>query len=141
MSFYVNKYDSGLSRFTPPTLNPQDYQQISVSAISYDELIDLYGYPDFVKIDLEGYDKIILNYMLNKNLWPNYLQFENNGIDLLERIITTNKYDSFNIVSFYNFSKFYDFSQYRNAGPIGIDIKSPWLSGFRILEVYKDIKH
>lgn len=141
VTFYVNKFDSGASTFCLPTFNKNDFYSISVLSISYRELINKYGNPDFVKLDLEGYDKVVLNYMIENNKLPDYLQFENQGIEMLKKIVDTNVYRSYNIVPFYNFSKIYNFSHERNAGPIELDIKSPWLSGEQLIVLFNFLPH
>ncbi|SHE64305.1 methyltransferase, FkbM family [Psychroflexus salarius] len=141
VTFYTNKYETGLGRFTIPDNNLMDYEEIIVKSISYKSLIDQFGHPDFVKIDLEGYDKIILNYLIEKELLPKYLQFENQGLDYLKKIISLGIYKSFNIVSFYNFSKIYNATKLRTAGPFGLDVKSPWISKSKILKLYQSLPH
>lgn len=141
VGFYINKFTTGLGRFTEPKINPLDYEKIKVPSISYKTLIETYGLPDFVKIDLEGYDRVILNYMLENELLPNYLQFENQGFETLSKILETNKYQSFNIVSFYNYAKFYEKSTLRFAGPFREEIKSPWLSKNNLISLYKSLNN
>ena len=141
VNFFINKFESGLSRFTPPKVNPQDFYTILVPAVSYLELIEKYGVPDFVKIDLEGYDKVVLNYLIEHNLLPDYLQFENQGFDMLKKIVDLKVYNSYNIVSFYNFEKIYNYRDERNAGPIDLDIKSPWLSDKQIINLYQSLNY
>jgi len=141
VNFYVNKFDSGASTFCVPTFNMNDFYSISVSSISYRELIDKYGNPDFVKLDLEGYDKVVLNYMIENNKLPDYLQFENQGIEMLKKIVDSKVYRSYNIVPFYNFSKIYNFSHERSAGPIELDIKSPWLTSKQLIALYNFLPH
>ncbi len=141
VTFYVNKFDSGASSFCIPVNNESEFYPITVQSISYQDLLVKFGNPEFVKIDLEGYDYAILNYLLQENKLPAYLQFENVGLELLEKIIESGYYKSFNIVSFYNYSKIYKKSHDRNAGPIELDIKSPWLSAQNIIDLYKNLKH
>ena len=141
VNFFVNKFDSGASSFCPPTSNINDFYSIKVPSVTYESLLKNYGKPDFVKIDLEGYDIAVVNYLIESNNLPDYLQFENLGIETIERIVDLKYYTSFNIVPFYNFSKHYNFSHERNAGPIELDIKSPWLTGNEIIKLYKSLKH
>lgn len=142
VKFYIHKFKSGLSTFCTPNISfKNDYLELTVKAVTYEHLIHKYGNPDFVKIDLEGYDKVVLDYMIRQNMLPDYLQFENQGFDMLQKIIDLKIYNSYNIVTFYNFSKFYDYNHERNAGPLGTDIKSPWLSGEQLIKLYKTINH
>jgi len=140
--FYINLYSSGLSRSTPPKIHPEDFRIIQVPQISYGELVNCYGKPDLVKLDLEGFDKVVINYMLKNNLLPPYIQFENCGIDTIENIVASGFYNSWNIVSQYNLKKTYGkkmSSVFSN--PIDEDIISPWLNSSDIIDLYKKMPH
>lgn len=137
VDFHINKFDSGLSRFSPPSYHPEDFVVIKIEAISYRQLIGQYGEPWFVKIDLEGYDKILLDYLIVHKLLPPYISTENCGLPMLKKLIATNTYSTFNIVSFYNFTDYYKKTTDKTAGPFGKDIKSPWLSANDLVELYK----
>lgn len=141
VEFFVHKFESGLGRFTTPKFEPENYRSINVESITYGEIVDIYGLPDLVKIDLEGYDKEILAHLIDNQLLPEYLIFENQGAAFLDRILKTGKYDSFNIVPFYNFSKFYYSSKKRTSGPLATDIKSPWLTISAIKDLYNQLPH
>lgn len=142
VNFYINKYSSGLSRFTAPKIHPEDFKIIKIHQVTYGELVKRYGKPDFVKIDLEGFDKFVINYMLENNLLPPYIQFENCGIDTIENLVASNFYKSWNIVSKYNFKKIYGKGVLVNfSNPIDEDIISPWLNSNCVIELYKAMPH
>ncbi len=141
VDFYINRYTSGHSMFTKPTKNANDYDITKINSITLTQLFSEFGVPYFIKIDLEGYDKFILNYLINHNMLPEYLQFENNGVDILNKILDLNYYISYNIVAFYNFEKFYNKENNLTAGPIGADIKSVWLDKNEIIKIYKLLPH
>lgn len=157
VSFFIHKFHSVWSTFVVPQKNFQDYEEIKVGIITYQELLEKYGEPYYVKIDLEGFDVLLIKYMIEHNLLPRYFSFENNGIQLLKEILETGIYSRFNIVSFYNFYEIYpDWESQLNsrsgnymskillkashsAGPMGEDIKSPWLSEEKIIELYMKV--
>lgn len=65
-------------------------QKIEVETISLDQLIDIYGVPDFCKIDVEGYEKEVLS-GLNKKIGLiafefNYPSFEMETLFCLEKL-------------------------------------------------------
>jgi FkbM family methyltransferase len=139
VAFYVHKFDSALSSFIPPKSTILDYRTVHVPSYTYSQLVEIYGAPDFVKIDLEGLDGMVINDMVSMNLMPRYLQFENQDVETLRRLVNLDFYKSFNIVSFVNFQKIYGIEHIRNAGPIGEDIISPWLRGDNIITLYQSI--
>jgi len=142
VDFYVNKYSSGLSRFTPPNIHPEDFRVIQIEQITYGELVKRYGRPDMVKIDLEGYDKIVIDYMIENGLLPPYLQFENCGIDVIEKLEALHFYKCWNIVAQYNRRIIYKKSNSSAvSNPINGDIVSPWLDSISIIHLYKNITH
>jgi len=140
VDFYVHHYETELSSFVVPKTNVRDYTRISTPSISVAELVRRYGNPDFVKCDLEGYDKVLLNHLLVNNELPEYLAIENPGRDMLERLVRAGKYQSFNLVPFYNYENVYGVAAGGTAGPLGSDIRSPWLSGDKVLELYASLK-
>lgn len=140
VDFYVNKYNSTLSTFCKPE-NLKDYTVIKIQSVNIVQLIRDYGNPDFIKIDVEGLDEEIIKDLLLLNLLPAYLQYENSGSELLRLLINSGKYQSYNIVSFYNFASIYPDHERFEAGSFGSDIKSPWLTEHQIVELTGKMPH
>lgn len=136
MTFYIHKYDSVLSTLEKPAKHLSDYEIIFVESITYNDILENYGCPDCLKIDIEGYDKVIINDVVNTGKLPNYISFENCGIETLKKILDLDYYQSFNIVSFYNFEKIYKANEKIYHVPLDQTILSPWLSKKDILNVY-----
>lgn len=136
MTFYIHKYDSVLSTLEKPLKHLSDYEIIFVESITYKEILENYGCPDCLKVDIEGYDKVILNDVVNTGKLPNYISFENCGIETLKKMLDLDYYQSFNIVSFYNFEKIYKANEKIYPVPLDQTILSPWLSKKDILNVY-----
>lgn len=139
VDFYIHRYHSGLSRFPVPEQHIEDYTKIRVSSISYQQLIDQFGLPDLVKIDLEGADLLILQSILESSVIPAYVSVENWGRPVLEALLSHPGFHYYNLVSFYNFSSIYGYSGIDTAGPFGTDIKSPWLNRSAISAVYNQM--
>ena len=58
--------------------------KVSVSSISFFDLIDLYGIPYYLKVDVEGCDVLIASNLSQLNEKPEVVSFELNKIDYLE---------------------------------------------------------
>ncbi|MCF1716984.1 hypothetical protein L0U88_20245 [Flavihumibacter sp. RY-1] len=136
IEFYIHRYHSGLSTLNVPKNNSYDYKKIRVIGCSFKDLITTYGAPDMVKIDLEGADLNVLESIHQNPPFPDYISVENCGPETLNNLLKFNKYSRFNIVSFYNFKSVYGYTGIDTAGPFGADIKSPWLSREKIIEVF-----
>lgn len=137
--FFIHRYDSGLSRFLPPTSDSEDYEILEIEAISIDEVFKIYGMPYYLKIDLEGFDKKVIQHLLDSRIFPEYISFENPGKEMLVDFLDKSSYASFNLVSFYNFTSFYGKKRDKTAGPFGDEIKSPWLNSDNLLKVYEQM--
>ncbi len=133
--FYIHKYNSVLSTFCIPN-NQKDFNRINIKSINIKSLIETFGDPDFIKIDIEGLDGDIIEQLIDLGKLPKYLQYENCGNDILQKVLLTRKYKSFNIVSFYNFNSIYNNHLTYEAGPFGNDILSPWLKQNQLCELY-----
>ena len=81
---------------------------VPIRSVFLNDIFVRYGVPDYLKIDLEGYDKEILRFLHeNPSSWPNYLSFERQYPPLIQEFFINSPYEHYNIVSFYNYKKIY----------------------------------
>lgn len=139
-----------LSQFSKPIDSIlEDYEENFLPSKNIIELIEQYGEPYFIKIDIEGYDHIILKELFKTNIRPPYISAESHQADVFATLVACGGYNSFKMVegatvgAKYNnarfikktgeegFFKFLDHS----AGPFGNDIIGPWMSANTILRV------
>ena len=105
------------------------------------DLVEKYGNPYYIKIDLENYDDIILEELFINNIVPNYISAESNNIKTFALMISYGKYNSFKLVNgsdvhiIYKNHKIETLNGYQDysfpiysAGPFGNDINGPWIS-------------
>ena len=151
--FYVHRMNHGLSQLGKPE-HPEQYDRINIPSLNVGELLQKYLSTDsvlkyYVKVDLENYDRYIIDAMFNMNFFPNWLSVESHSIEVMSLIISSGKYSFFNIIEGsqirdnYNKTKvgfedkLVDFSFPEHpAGPFGNDIREAWVSGddlFKIL--------
>ena len=140
IAFMIDPLKPGLSHIAT-----EEEQQTAGSSVARIKSILLekifleYGCPDYLKIDLEGYDKHIIEWLCDsQTYWPYELSFERLNATVLDRFLENSPYKYFNILSFYNPRKrYWADDRSSSAGPFGPDIRSPWMERADFLKVYK----
>jgi hypothetical protein len=141
-NFYLHTERHLLSQFPKPSIsNEKHFKKITVSAKSVMNLIEKYGNPYYIKIDLENYDDIILEELFINKIIPNYISAESNNIKTFALMIAYGKYNSFKLVNgsdvhiIYKNQKIKTLNGYQNysfpiysSGPFGNDINGPWIT-------------
>ncbi len=99
MDFYINKYDSGWSSFHLNLANrgSSGHETIRVETKSLDQLITEYGIPYYIKIDIEGNDRIALHSLMKCAEKPKYLSIELYDIDEID-LLNQLGYNKFKII-------------------------------------------
>ena len=116
---------------------------VRIKSVLLEQLFREFGVPEYLKMDLEGYDKHIVNWLCDcQRYWPLELSFERVPTMILERLLATSPYKYFNIVSFYNQQKvFRNKTITQGAGPFGSDIRSPWMNRNDFRGAYKKMPY
>lgn len=118
-------------------------QELKVPVKTLASIIATYGQPFYVKIDIEGHDRIALESMLEGDLLPEYVSIENGNAGMLNMLIQAG-YDSFKYVSQRHvvltrmtppaqhgrFIK-HVFSM-GSSGPFGEETAGPWLEADKV---------
>jgi FkbM family methyltransferase len=151
--FYLHKVNHGLSQMTKP-YNLDDFERIEIDSLNVIELIEKYvsehnGFKYYLKVDLENYDKFIIKDIFEKDYFPHYLSVESHDVEVMSRLIASEKYSYYNIVEGSEVEKNYRKSKIQvgddlieftfpahSAGPFGDDIAGGWFDSgdlFRIL--------
>jgi FkbM family methyltransferase len=97
--FYRNldKDDWSSFRRGAGTRNGTRFEEIAVECITIGALLSRYGLPYYMKIDVEGADKIILNDMARLEARPQFMSAEEYGVDVI-RDMSRLGYDQFQII-------------------------------------------
>ena len=146
-SFYIFEPLDVCSTILPETklfyknkrIQKSDYKEIKVVQKNILELIQTYGRPFYIKIDLEHYDHVILKEIFLSNIRPQYISSECHNIEVFNLMLNQNDYKYFKLVKG-NFPKFlkYKIRDYNgfeiehrfddhSAGPCCEDIEGNWL--------------
>lgn len=140
--FYIHQNYHVLSQFPKPDADFLDkFEPIKLLQRTASSIINEYGNPHFVKIDLEHYDQYVLKEIFLKKIQPTYVSVEMHDFVVYD-ILKNMGYRSFNTVDGetvperYKDLSFIDINgdecsysfPYHSAGPFGSDItKSAWL--------------
>lgn len=139
--FYLHKKHHTLSQFPEPK-DKENFERILLPSKSVMHIIDKYGDPYYIKIDIENYDDAILHSLFVNNIFPPYISAESHNITTFALLASMGKYDSFKLVqgwtipvkfkyhkiNLVNRFEIYSFPAH-SAGPFGEDIPGPWLTG------------
>jgi hypothetical protein len=111
-------------------------------------LIERYGHPHYIKIDIEGHDQEIVRNLIENRIFPEFISAESHTIDVFALLASSNFYTSFNLVegrsvvkkykntpiSTLTGQEFFSFSNHA-AGSFGEDIKTPWMTSEHFFEL------
>jgi FkbM family methyltransferase len=158
--FYVHKSNHVLSQFPPPEqARAHEFEEIELPSENVVSLIEKYGEPFYIKIDVEHYDQVILEHLFANGVMPPYISAESHSADVLAMLIALGKYEAFKLVDGRSVPVKYKNAQIKtrdgvhthsfpehSAGPFGEDIAGPWMTRnnfFRLLSFaglgWKDI--
>lgn len=139
--FYVHKTDSVVSKLSAPTERPEEYDKISIRAVNVCEIVAEHGTPYFIKIDLEGYDPVVLDALFRAGIKPPFISAESHSIDVFANMLVLGGYRAFNLVDGLSVEQQYQNATietqngparhsfpFHSAGPFGTDIVTPWMT-------------
>jgi FkbM family methyltransferase len=140
--FYLHRTNHLLSQLPRPA--PErlaEFDQTVLSATTFAALVALHGDPFYVKIDLEGYDDVILQDLFRNGVFPPYVSAEAHTIDVFCTLVALGGYDAFKLVegefvgrdyashpiATDSGTQVYAFPSPHSSGPFGNDIPGPWM--------------
>lgn len=148
VSFYLHKTNHVLSQLPKPN-NADEFDEVSLPSKNVIQLVQTYGDPHYVKIDIEHYDAIILRELFVNNIIPPYISSESHNIEVFAFMVALGKYNSFKLVDGGSvYSRYKDCAistnegiinysfPHHSAGPFGNDVSGPWMTAsnfFRVL--------
>lgn len=138
--FFIHKTKDVLSQLHPPRANLAEFEQVILPCKSVTQLVKNYGFPHYVKIDIEGFDHAILRALLDAQIRPKYLSAEAHRIEIFLLLTSLGAYNSFKLVNGKTVDtdyrdhwietnegkESYSF-KFHSAGPFGEDVKGDWI--------------
>ncbi len=131
-------------------------KRITVKRVDITDAYKAYGVPDFIKVDIEGQDKIILESMRSLDVLPRYFSMEAEKDDFSRLEMEIDSLRNFGYVKFRAVQQanngrqsgsiktidgrtvHYAFQDH-SSGAFGEDLLSPWMSYEEVLKKYRDI--
>jgi FkbM family methyltransferase len=148
--FYIHKHNHVLSQFPKPDETTADaFERVRVQAQSILKLIQKYGDPYYIKIDIEHYDEAILRALFQHDIRPPFISAESHSIEVFSLLVSLGRYNAFKLVdgpsvpqkykhapiTLEGRREWYSFPHH-SAGPFGEDIAGDWMTAnnfFRLL--------
>lgn len=142
VNFYLHKRHDVLGQFLPPDPSAIDsYTRVLLPSQSVLQILQKYGTPYYIKIDIEHYDEAILRELLRHGIRPPYISAESSSILVLALLAGMGEYSAFKLVEGATVAKkyknhpilvngsreFYSFPPH-SAGPFGDDIAGEWMN-------------
>lgn len=153
--FYIHKTKHALSRFSRPDDKfIENFEIVKLPQRKASSIILEHGEPLYIKIDLECYDKYILQDLCQNSIKSTYISVEAHDFIVYE-ILKNMGYKVFNMVEGRSVSKLYqdlpiidylgnsvNYSfPYDSSGPYGSDVvKSPWMKTWQMNIFLKETK-
>lgn len=149
VSFYLHKRHHVLGQFPPPHPSVAgDYEQVTLPSRSVTQIVREHGAPYYIKIDIEGYDEVILKQLFTNGIRPAYLSAESTSIQVFALLLAVGEYRAFKLVegaavgkTFKNHRiavhggyESYSFPAH-SAGPFGEDIPGAWMNADDLFEL------
>ncbi len=155
--FYVHNLNSVLSTFVPEgerigftaKVRPDEFSVRSVEIRKLSDVVNFFGHPDYIKIDVEGWDAACLRDLYETGIRPPSISAEVHSIDVFCFLVAMG-YTEFNMVAgitvavaFANHTirsvdgttSLFSFNEH-SAGPFGDDLPGPWVGSEAILQTW-----
>lgn len=141
VSFWIHNTNHVLSQMPrPPEARLRDFHEVMVPVVSPTRLVQRYGQPLYIKIDLEGYEAVILRHLFANDIRPKFISAEIHSAETVAAILNAG-YRSYNLVEGIDVPVAYadhpiatldgpamhNFPMH-SAGPFGEDLRTPWRS-------------
>ncbi len=140
--FYIHRTNHVQSQFPRPReADMHLYDEVRLPSRNVVSIIEKFGAPYYIKIDIEHYDQVILKTIFDHGIRPPHMSAESHSAEVFALMLAVGGYQSFNLVDGESVSTCYGEAAiqtehgsehyafpFHSAGPFGEDIASPWLT-------------
>lgn len=142
VDFYLHKRHHVLGQFPRPDESViDDYTRVLLPSKPVIEIVRRYGAPYYIKIDIEGYDEVILKDLFSHGVRPPFISAESSTSRVFALLVALGDYRAFKLVEGATVAKeygkhpiwvnggreHYSFPA-QSAGPFGEDISGEWMN-------------
>ncbi|HVC45814.1 MAG TPA: FkbM family methyltransferase [Terracidiphilus sp.] len=140
--FHLHKRHHVLGQFPRPAESViGDYDRVTLPSQSVMRILEKHGAPFYIKLDIEGYDEVILREILRNHVRPPYLSAESTSIHVFALLAGLGGYAAFRLVegatvaekfknhpiAVHGSRELYSFPPH-SSGPFGEDLGGEWMS-------------
>lgn len=135
-NFYIHKDNSVLSQFPTPS-DIENFQVIRVESRKASDIVKEFGFPEYIKIDVEHTDVEILQDLFINKIFPMYISAESHDILVFTTLVSSRQYLSYKILDGRSIHDLYQNKNidgqlytfpFHSAGPMFEDIDLPELN-------------
>jgi FkbM family methyltransferase len=139
LPFYVNEELSEWSSFDKQIGTTRgNYRVIEVPLVTLRSIVEKYGVPYYIKIDIEGHDLMAIQSLRRMADKPKYISIENGQVHMIDELyglgytkfkfVNQAKIQEIKLVTPSGEGKFIDYTfPFGSSGPFGEEIEGPWL--------------
>lgn len=147
--FYLHKRHHVLGQFPQPDESVVgDYDRVLLPSQTVLQILRKHGAPYYIKIDIEGYDEVILRELFRNGVRPPLISAESQSIQVFALLAGMGEYGAFKLVdgatvaevyknhpiSVNGIRELYSFPRH-SAGPFGEDITGDWMNADDLFDV------
>ena len=141
--FYLHQGHNVLHQFGRPSdADIHNFKEVSLPSKRLVDIVRQHGAPYYMKIDVEGYDQVLLSALFLEGIRPPYISAETHSVEVFAALVALGRYNAFKIVNGQTVHEVYrEFRicsdredatysfPYHSAGPFGNDVKGCWETG------------
>lgn len=140
--FYLHKRYAVLGQFPEPEATVRgDYNRVVLPSQPLMEILGKHGAPYYIKIDIEGFDDVLLEELFRNGVRPPYISAESHNVRVFALLVGMGGYSAFKLVDGASVGKKYKDHAIRvkggqerysfpphSAGPFGEDLAGEWMN-------------
>jgi FkbM family methyltransferase len=142
VSFYLHKRHHVLGQLPEPDASViGDYTRVTLPSEPVTQILERYGAPYYIKIDIEGFDDVLLEQLFKNGIKPPYISAESQNVRVFALLVGMGGYSAFkltdgetvavkykdHLIQGSGGQERYSFPPH-SAGPFGDDVAGEWMN-------------